>query len=74
MSGLHTVSKCIWNRREKINGQDVEDVYHLAERIVEKVRIEKRPYLIQAKTYRFHEHAEGKYYLEKERVTGMWIN
>ena len=50
---------------KKINGQDVEDVYHLAERIVEKVRIEKRPYLIQAKTYRFHEHAEGKYYLEK---------
>lgn len=52
---------------EQVDGQDVEAVYRLAEYAVGKVRSEKKPYLIHAKTYRFHEHAEGKYYWDKRQ-------
>lgn len=46
-----------------INGQDVQEVYSAAQQAVKKARKLSRPTLIQAKTYRFHEHAEGEFYL-----------
>lgn len=52
-----------------VDGQDVEQVYETAVKAVEYIRNNSRPMLIQAKTVRFNEHAEGEYYL-KLRETG----
>lgn len=47
-----------------VDGQDVEQVYAVAEQAVETVRNSSNPFLIQAHTIRFNEHAEGEYYLK----------
>lgn len=47
---------------ELVNGQDVEQVYSAGKRAVIRARNLSRPTLIQAKTVRFREHAEGEYY------------
>lgn len=48
----------------KVNGQDVEEVYISALEAVDLARSKSCPMLIQAKTIRFNEHAEGEYYLK----------
>lgn len=44
------------------DGQNVEEVFQKAERAVEYIRNNCRPYFLQFNTVRFHEHAEGAYY------------
>ncbi len=46
-----------------IKGQDVDEVYSIFQEVIERVRKQERPELVEVKTYRFHEHAEGKGYL-----------
>lgn len=46
-----------------VDGQNVEMVYRVSADAVERARKESLPTLIQAKTIRFHEHAEGEWYL-----------
>lgn len=45
-----------------VDGQDVENVYKVVKDAVKYVRENSLPMLIQAKTLRFNEHAEGEYY------------
>lgn len=47
-----------------VDGQDVEQVYAIAEQAVETARNKSNPFLIQAHTIRFNEHAEGEYYFK----------
>lgn len=47
-----------------IDGQDIETVYSTAREVIEHTRRNNLPMLIQAKTVRFNEHAEGEYYWE----------
>lgn len=56
----------------KIDGQDVEEVYNTAKKAIDIAR-NGEPFFIQAKTYRFHEHAEGAYYY-RMRETGYRDN
>lgn len=44
------------------DGQDVESVYGIIKDALKYVREKSMPMLIQAKTLRFNEHAEGEYY------------
>lgn len=44
------------------DGQNVEEVYDKACRAVKYIKKNSRPYFLQFKTVRFHEHAEGSYY------------
>lgn len=46
----------------KVDGQDVEAVFLEVHAAVERARIENEPALIEAKTYRFQEHGEGRAY------------
>ncbi len=48
----------------KVNGQDVEEVYMAVLEAADLARNSNCPTLIQAKTIRFCEHAEGEYYLK----------
>lgn len=52
----------------EVNGQDVQEVYKVAIAAIAKAREESIPSLIQAKTIRFHEHAEGEWYLRMKKV------
>ena len=45
-----------------VNGQMIEEVLDVAQKAVSYVRNGNGPFLIQAKTIRFREHAEGTYY------------
>lgn len=47
-----------------VDGQDVEQIYTIAKRVVEGARNKNVPFFIQAHTIRFNEHAEGEYYLK----------
>lgn len=53
-----------------IDGNDVEEIYNKSGKIVEKVRKEKRPFFIEAKTYRIkgHWHGDPEVYRDKEEV------
>ena len=51
-----------------VNGQDVQEVYKVATDAILKARKESKPSLIQAKTIRFHEHAEGQWYQRMKKV------
>jgi len=46
----------------KVDGQDVEAVWQIASEAVELARSKSLPTLLQAKTIRFQEHAEGEWY------------
>lgn len=48
----------------KVDGQDVEAVYRTVLEAVNLARTQNYPMLLQAKTIRFNEHAEGEYYLK----------
>ncbi|WP_448974481.1 thiamine pyrophosphate-dependent dehydrogenase E1 component subunit alpha [Oribacterium sp.] len=45
-----------------VDGQNVEEVYMKASAAAEFIRSNQRPYIIQAHTIRFKEHAEGDFY------------
>ena len=45
-----------------VDGQNVEEVYMKASAAAEFIRLNQRPYIIQAHTIRFKEHAEGDFY------------
>ncbi|MCI8774402.1 MAG: thiamine pyrophosphate-dependent dehydrogenase E1 component subunit alpha [Lachnospiraceae bacterium] len=49
---------------ELVDGQDIENVHKAAKESVMYVKSKGLPILIQAKTIRFNEHAEGEYYWE----------
>lgn len=49
---------------EHVDGQDVEQVYAVAKKAAGMARGHGDPFLIQAHTIRFNEHAEGEYYLK----------
>lgn len=51
-----------------VDGQNVETVYHTTKAVLERVRVECRPEILEFKTYRFHEHAEGKGYYRMHDV------
>lgn len=53
---------------QQIDGQDVELVYNTAKEVIGRVREKSRPELLEIKTYRFHEHAEGKGYYRMHDV------
>ena len=55
------------------DGNDIEKVYEVAEYAIDKARSEKRPLLIEAKTYRFKGHWQGdpEVYRTKEEVEKM---
>ncbi len=61
------VAKAFDIKTRNLNGQDVEEMYVNTSMIVEAVRENSEPYLIQAKTIRFREHAEGSYYLNMRK-------
>jgi acetoin:2,6-dichlorophenolindophenol oxidoreductase subunit alpha len=46
----------------QVDGQNVEEVYYATRTVITSIREGKGPVLIEAKTCRFHEHAEGTYY------------
>lgn len=46
----------------KVDGQNVEAVYEEVYKMVERARTEEKPALVEAKTYRFREHGEGRAY------------
>ncbi len=46
----------------QVDGQDVEEVYSAVKFAIESIKKGNGPVLIEAKTYRFHEHAEGDVY------------
>ena len=46
----------------KVDGQDVEAVFSEVQSAVERARTKSLPALIEAKTYRFREHGEGRAY------------
>lgn len=50
-----------------VDGQDVQEVYKAAINAVSLARRDSLPTLIQAKTIRFHEHAEGEWYLRMKK-------
>lgn len=54
----------------KVDGMDVEKVYEVAKNAIDKTRVEKRPILIEAETYRFKGHWQGdpEMYRSKEEV------
>ncbi len=52
----------------RIDGQNPEEVYRKVKDASEYAREGNGPVLIEAMTYRFHEHAEGKGYLRMEHV------
>ena len=63
----------------RVDGQDPEKVYSEVRKAVEHARNGKGPTLIEAVTYRFQEHAEGKGYLRmqgtgyrSEEDVAMW--
>ncbi len=45
-----------------VDGQDVEAVYTVSAKAADYVRLNSKPYFIQAHTIRFKEHQEGAYY------------
>ena len=55
---------------EKVDGNDVENVYALAKRMVEHCRSGQGPALIEAITYRMHGHCEsdGQHYVDKTEL------
>ncbi len=52
----------------QIDGQNVVNVYNTAKEIINRVRDNYRPEILEIKTYRFHEHAEGKGYFRMHDV------
>ena len=52
----------------EVNGQRVQEVYKVARDAVTKARNKSMPSLIHAKTIRFHEHAEGQWYLRMKEI------
>jgi len=54
----------------KVDGMDIEKVYEVAKNAIDKTRVEKRPILIEAETYRFKGHWQGdpEMYRSKEEV------
>lgn len=59
----------------KIDGNDVEKVYEESKRVIDLVRNEKRPFFIEASTYRFKGHWQGdpEVYRSGDEVK-KWIN
>jgi len=58
----------------KLDGNDVENVFMECNRIIELIRKEKRPFFIEADTYRFKGHWQGdpEIYRSKDEVN-RWI-
>lgn len=54
----------------KVDGMDIEKVYEVAKNAIDKLRVTKRPILIEAETYRFKGHWVGdpEMYRSKEEV------
>jgi pyruvate dehydrogenase E1 component alpha subunit len=46
----------------QVNGQNVEDVYYAVKSGVASIKAGNGPIFIEAKTFRFNEHAEGQHY------------
>jgi len=59
--------------RDQVYGQDVDEVADATKRAIELIKIGAGPSLIEAKTYRFHEHQEGAAY-EKMKEIGYRDN
>jgi pyruvate dehydrogenase E1 component alpha subunit len=59
----------------KIDGNDVEEVYIESKRIINLARKEKRPFFLEASTYRFKGHWQGdsEVYRDKSEVQ-KWID
>lgn len=51
---------------KQVDGQNVEDVYYTAKDAINSINSGKGPFLIEAKTYRFHPHQEGVVYAKLE--------
>lgn len=47
---------------KQVDGQNVEDVYSAVKSAVESIKEGNGPVFIEAKTFRFNEHAEGQHY------------
>jgi acetoin:2,6-dichlorophenolindophenol oxidoreductase subunit alpha len=50
----------------QVDGQNVEDVYYTAKQAINRIEEGNGPFLIEAKTYRFHPHQEGAVYTRLE--------
>jgi pyruvate dehydrogenase E1 component alpha subunit len=57
-------------KNTSVNGNDVEEVYNTARKIIEKVRRTKEPFFLEAITYRTkgHWHGDPEVYRSKEEV------
>ena len=43
-----------------LNGNSIFDVYSITKKIISKIRSSKKPFLIEAKTYRFYGHVDWR--------------
>jgi acetoin:2,6-dichlorophenolindophenol oxidoreductase subunit alpha len=59
--------------QQLIDGQYVDDVFNATTRAIEAIKRNNRPAIIEAKTFRFHEHQEGVTY-EKMKDTNYRDN
>ena len=64
-----SVSQDLFHRAEpfgiyskQIDGQNVEEIYYNVKLAITHIKEGKGPVLLEAKTFRFHEHQEGAYY------------
>lgn len=48
--------------KQTVDGQNVDEVYYAIERVIEFIKRNNKPAIIEAKTFRFHEHQEGLAY------------
>ncbi len=61
-SDLYCRAKPFGIYSKKIDGQNVEVVYDNVKLAIKHIKDGKGPALLEAKTFRFHEHQEGAYY------------
>jgi TPP-dependent pyruvate/acetoin dehydrogenase alpha subunit len=54
---------------QKVDGQNVDDVFYATKTAICKIKANNQPALIEVKTFRFREHQEGKAY-ERMKETG----
>lgn len=59
---LHTRAQSYGINSRQVDGQNVEAVYYAVKSAIEAIKEGSGPVLIEAKTCRFHEHAEGQVY------------
>jgi acetoin:2,6-dichlorophenolindophenol oxidoreductase subunit alpha len=59
---------------QTVNGMDVLEVYNAAKKIVDQIRKNPKPYLLECQTYRFHGHFSGEQFMNLGYRTKEEIN